>query len=440
MTNGTGHQRGFNTAPTVLICEPHREGHHGQYLRWAARGFLERGCEVWLALPGGRLDQPGWQQLREEYGRRIRTLFLPPDTGKPEAYNAPSLVRLQLRYHRMFDSCYRQLSKERIVDYAFVPYLDYCLYAAALLGSPFGETPWGGIAMRPSFHLKEMGIPAPDSRLQSLKKKLFFRLLRRDPYLHKLFTIDEPLEDYAHRSRPSVAGKLRYLPDPVELNGPHSRESARKMLGIPEDRSVVLVYGALSARKGLDALLAGACHSRTQESKVSLLLAGVQDAGVEALLDSPEARKLRENGRLYELNRFVSGEEEHAVFQAADLAWLGYRGHYGGSGVLAQAAAMGLPVIACEEGLIGWLTRKHGLGLSVDIDNASGISEAILKPLENPGFAKVCADNGRRWSSSHSISRFLRAVGEQISTAAPRNCAETEPASGAGARSLGQQR
>ena len=144
--------------------------------------------------------------------------------------------------------------------------------------------------MRPAFHLEEMGIMGPKSRLQTVKRSLFLHLLRRDRSLRTLFTIDETLMDYVRRSEPELAGRLRYLPDPVELRGSHSRESARRMLRIPDNAITVLVYGMLTGRKGVDALLASMSEGGLHK-KLCVLLAGVQDAGVKELLASPVAER-----------------------------------------------------------------------------------------------------------------------------------------------------
>ena len=83
-----------------------------------------------------------------------------------------------------------------------------------------------------------------------------------------------------------------------------------------------------------------------------------QEAKIQALLKSRKGSQLTMSERLHQINKFLSDEEEYLVFKASDIVWLGYREHYTMSGVIIQACRMGLPVISCKEGVVGWLTKK----------------------------------------------------------------------------------
>jgi hypothetical protein len=69
--------------------------------------------------------------------------------------------------------------------------------------------------------------------------------------------------------------------------------------------------------------------------------------------------------------------------------WLGYKGHYGMSGVLVQAYRFNKPVIATADGLIGWFCRDGELGPVVDELSGSAINAALdqLFPDDTPGAA-----------------------------------------------------
>jgi hypothetical protein len=77
------------------------------------------------------------------------------------------------------------------------------------------------------------------------------------------------------------------------LNGQKSRKLARQEIGIAEDETVLLVYGALTLRKGIDALLRATQESNLPKELV-ILFAGVQDTDVKFLLTSSQAEALRE--------------------------------------------------------------------------------------------------------------------------------------------------
>lgn len=398
--------------PSLLIIEPHWEGHHLRYLCWIAREAVARGYYVYLATSPATLKHPLCIALREECAEPLRTLTLPAGEAKPSARGVIGLARLEFRYWSMFAECYRQLSKEERLDYVLVPYLDYCTYATAILGTPFEGTPWGGIVTHPTFHLNEASVGALGSGLQWIKERLLLRLLR-DQSLRVLFTFDELLVQHVRQRRPDIAGRLRFLPEPTELSGTLSREESRQMLGIPDDATVVLVYGKLDPSKGIDALL-DAMEEKQFPEEIGLLLAGRQDPAVRNLLTLPRARMLRGAGRIYEVDKFLHGEDEHTVFRAADIAWIGYRNQYTTSGVLLQAATLGLPVVACDEGLIGWLTRKHDLGIVVTVDDAQAVTQAISRLTRDQNLVERFAENGRRFSAAHDVKNFGKAFGKEL--------------------------
>jgi hypothetical protein len=51
--------------------------------------------------------------------------------------------------------------------------------------------------------------------------------------------------------------------------------------------------------------------------------------------------------------------------------------------VMAQAGRMGLPVIACEDGVIGWKTNKYGIGITVPISDIDQIVTAVNHMAQN---------------------------------------------------------
>lgn len=397
---------------SILVIEPHCEGHHMHYARWIVSEAVSCGHDVSFATSPYCLKHPGYAKLREECGERVEISTLPLREKKPDPRRMVDLIRQDLHYYRVFSDCYRRLSQDRSLDYVFLPY-DYCLYTTAILGSGFGGTPWGGIILRPTFHLREMGMRAPGARLRRAKTGMLLRLLRKDRTLRAAYAFDESLIGYVLARAPDLIKRLRFLPEPVELDGFHSRESARRALGIPQDAIVALVYGVLDPTKGIDALL-NASARREFPEEVSLLLAGPQNDAVRELLDCAQASKLRENGRLHEHDRFLHGNDEHAVFKAADLVWIGYRGQYVASAVSLQAAKAGLPIVACEEGLIGWMAKNYGLGIVVDVSDTQAVAGAISALARDRKLTVELRENGHRLAARHSVQNFRRKIREEV--------------------------
>ena len=291
-------------------------------------------------------------------------------------------ARFQFRYYRTFARAYRRLSRVERPDFVFIPYLDYCAYAVSVLGSPFGRTPWGGIMMKSHFHLEEMGVQVPSSRLRWIGGRLFLRILRNRS-LRALFTFDETLVHYVRKRHPGLSRVAALSPRAHRLRGSHSRGSARQFLGIPGDATVILVYGALDASKGIDALLDGTRMDGFPED-ISLLVAGLQAPGVKALLASPlgqgDARgRAGQRVRRLSVRRRRAGGVPRIRYGLDGLPGTVHRERGtapGGPGRIAS--------VACEEGLIGWLTPEVRVGprLTVNIGDPRMVAGGGFKAGE----------------------------------------------------------
>ena len=406
-------QSGRQSTMAILIIEPFVQGHHGAYLHWIIRAILSRGHSVQLATFEESLAHPSIQDLLSTFGDQLTIITKPFRAFGTFDGNLILMTLDMLVFRQLLGDFYALASKGSRIDFILLPYLDYCTYALSLAGSPFGATPWGGIIMRAAFHYSAMGVKAPTSKVERIKKWLFGRLLR-DPHLRVLFTIDETLYEYAHVWPPGVRSRLVYLPDLAVTKRSIGRAAARECLRITQDALVILVYGSLAKRKGIEVLLQASEHADFP-SRCHLLLAGKQAPDATAILQSPRAKRLRQAGRLHEITHYLSEEEENTAFSAADAVWLGYLAHYQMSGVLVQAGMMGLPNIACEEGLIGWLTTRHQSGVVVPISDPSIVAKKIKDLFEIPGRAHEYGNNGRKAYASHTEDAaakiLLQAIG-----------------------------
>lgn len=400
----------------VLILEPHVSGHHGPYLQWMVQGLAEHGFDVTAVTLQESLTHPCIQAMlntKERDSGKSHDLIQSSAAALPQGENggAASLLARELAYWRLFRTWYKTYSATVRPDVVFLPYLDYCLYAIGLLGSPFGNCPWVGLSMRPSFHYQEMGVIAPRPSLAAIKKTLFFRMLT-NRHLQCLLTIDEPLMEYLANAHGS-ASKVAFLPEPAELDALPEAVGSKQRLGLSIERKLILVYGSITQRKGVIELMR-ALADPTFPPSVDVLLAGKLSPEIYALLAESWADELIIQGRLRLLNRFIECNEEPILFAAADIVWLGYRNHYAASGVLIQAAQAGRPVLACEKGIIGWQTRRHELGEVVHPEEVSSIITGVSTLLERApasfegGRRNQCAAVGGAFSAAKDI--LVRAV------------------------------
>lgn len=396
----------------ILIIEPVVTGHHLQYLRWIVKALHSGGHQVQFATFRENLSNPAVQEILS-LRPGIRSVIAQPSRPFGTSNGNPfQMAGHMIVFRHLLGQLYREARRQCAVDLVLLPYLDYCTYSLAVMGSPFDDTPWSGIVMRPAFHYAPMGIKAPRTRMNFVKDRLFRRLLY-DRHLHVLYTIDKPLEEYIARTASHRASRLVYIPDATDTTRCVNRQEARTRLGIPQNASVLLVYGSLSPRKGIDVLLEAMMHPE-YPSEGHLLLAGLQTSEVEELLRSPSALRIKARERMHELNKYHSTDESDVVFSASDAVWLGYRHHYQMSGVLAQAGITGLPVIACDEGLIGWSTARYQSGIVVSLSHVDAIVGAVRELFENPTRAEQLGTNGKLAYASHTCEKvaqtFLHAI------------------------------
>jgi glycosyltransferase involved in cell wall biosynthesis len=342
----------------VLILEAGLTGHHSGYLERIAVHYIDAGNSITVTVLQRDTRHPAIDRLKRNYGAAFNVVSL--DDAKYQATLYSSMGGRELALRHMFGQAYRVVHQDKPVDYVFLPYLDYCLYAFGLLGSPFGSTQWGGICMRPSFHYSSYGVIAPKPKLASVKQALFLKLLRSKT-LKSVYTIDELLHRFVAEQHPQWAHRLQYVPDPAELNGSNTYESARQELGIPDEAVVVLVYGAIDGRKGLDVLVE-ALDSSDLLSTFHLLVVGKQSDSIRSLIGSEQFTTLVGAKRCHVINGFVDDAVQQMVFVASDVVWVGYRNHNTMSGVMVLAGMASKPMISSSNGLLGWYINEMQLG------------------------------------------------------------------------------
>jgi glycosyltransferase involved in cell wall biosynthesis len=178
---------------------------------------------------------------------------------------------------------------------------------------------------------------------------------------------------------------------------------------LPRERNGIVLFGALSERKGLHYLVDALEHDG---QGVRLVVAGLPDRAFTLALDSLVER-LRRAGVETELRDWRHSEAEFLeVLAAARAAVLPYVGHIGMSRVLFEAASVGTPVIAHADGVVGYLVTRRGLGIAVDCRDPGAFATAVRSFVDDASAPSRYAESLRRFSADHSDERFAAAVGK----------------------------
>jgi glycosyltransferase involved in cell wall biosynthesis len=360
----------------VLVIDASVSGHHETYLANIAEGLSSAGHEVVLATATENQGSPAVKRL-SGIGSSVTVIFAPLGANSKRFGGLRADISRERAYWQFNKLAYGAAAGISVVDHILLPYADDCIHLMAVMGLPFDDAQVTAITMRPIFHHRHEGVDTPANPLiQSLKQKLFECFLNKLT-LKKVLTIDPTLENFAANkiSIKATWSKVKYFPDPVKPPSIGEKYESRAALNIPRNVRMVLLYGALDTRKGVEPLLRALATFPTTENLL-LVLAGVLSQSIRLLLEQ-EYFSLIEKGIVKVVDKYISEEEECHLLLACDAVWLGYVGHFSMSGVLVKAAQYGRQVIATKRGLLGRFARDLPGSHIIDVDESEQIKAAL---------------------------------------------------------------
>jgi glycosyltransferase involved in cell wall biosynthesis len=361
----------------VVVIDASVSGHHETYMANIAEGLIRLGRDVVLVTAEKHQNSPAAKRLAS-ISSSIKVLFAPLSSDSAHEGGLKADILRERAYWQFSKMAYNAAACEGSVDHVVLPYADHCIHAIATCGLPFGRAPVTAITMRPVFHHQNEGVDTPANRyLQRMKQKLFESFLSK-PTVQRVLTIDPTLANFAQKraSLRSCWEKVSYLPDPVAPPIHGDKHASRVALGLSGQAPLVLIYGAIDTRKGVEPLLR-ALASLPATGSPSVILAGEMSSSIRLFVATAECQLLIDQGRLTLFERYVSEEEERHLLLASDAVWLGYVGHFAMSGVLVKAAQYGRPVIATKRGLLGWFARDLPGAQVIDVEQPAQIRAAL---------------------------------------------------------------
>jgi glycosyltransferase involved in cell wall biosynthesis len=272
-------------------------------------------------------------------------------------------------------------------NHIFFPYFD-TRQIPIFLGKRLPCT-YSGIYFRPSFHYKHFVRHNALWRdeLQRARERFSLSKILNDSQLKTLFCLDPFAIE--HINRMNSKRKAVYLPDPVKVysNSSSNLKQLKCSLEIEYSRKVYLLFGNLGKRKGLDKLLeATALLSAKLCQRLCILLVGsIPENYYQECLDTITQVRKTLPLQIIIKNQYISENEIQNYFELADVILAPYQRHVGMSGILNRAAVAQKPVLSSDYGLMGEITYRYKLGLTVDSTKASAIAEGLTTFLtESP--------------------------------------------------------
>ncbi len=163
-----------------------------------------------------------------------------------------------------------------------------------------------------------------------------------------------------------------------QFPNPVSKEAARKRLGIPEDRIVVLFFGFVRPYKGLDTLIKSAALIKTEP--VIFVVAGEFYESPEKYTGLIKELSVRDNFIIHD--EFVPDNEVHWWFCAADIVVQPYKSA-SQSGITPLAYYYNKPVIVTNTGALPEQVKHMRTGFIIPPDSPGELANSLKYFIEH---------------------------------------------------------
>lgn len=166
-------------------------------------------------------------------------------------------------------------------------------------------------------------------------------------------------------------------------------------LTLDPDRPLVLAFGLIEERKGLDTLIKAFADLRKGGSNAALLIMGAALMDVQSLRDAIAGLALEADVQI--IDRYATFEEINGVFGRANHVVMAYHNGWN-SGVLITAYGYGKPVIASRVGGFDELVTDGETGFLVPPRDPGALAVAMERVLSDPQAYDAMRAGARRVS------------------------------------------
>jgi len=406
-------------APHILVFEPDAHGHQMEYLRHLLTKIDQDvpDARVTLLTTAEAASHPNCRRLDADFRHLVSVRIAPAVVEGNRLFRAIDVYcERQWRNAEMLARGLEQIGVDD-VDFVLLPHLEAIgLLHLGLRRNLFRGKPWATISISVRFHHRQCGMDGPNGWSDLLQLWAFHRVIR-----YRRLACFGSINPYFAQAVPHP--KVAHCPEPGTPPLLASREDACAAYGVRPDTLVVLVFGVIDRRKCVDVLLEGVARV-VPGLDLTVLLAVPRHAGhLAPVLSSDAARKLREHGRLIEVDRFILSGQDIDPMGAADIVWLFYeRNFVASSSVLVRSALSRRPVIARRQGVVGRLVEEHRLGLALGSDAPDSIAAALSQLAGDPALRREMGENGARAFAANTPDNFARPIVEAINRVASAAC------------------
>ncbi len=209
----------------------------------------------------------------------------------------------------------------------------------------------------------------------------YFRLRKLVRYVD---VVSEQSESALSEARKVYNGRIERLTMACDFNfwipvpSLELKESIRKKLNIPQEKTVFFASGNFVLRKQLNKLIEVFC-SIIKRDGFFLVIAGHGDKANTDLITSLAAPLIKQNKCI--LHPYVTGKELRSIYWASDI-YVSVATGEGGPVSVMKAMACGLPILSTPVGETSDRMKKYGVGKFVPVKNYDEWVKAVLEILD----------------------------------------------------------
>lgn len=368
----------------TIVFEPTLNGHHLEYLHHLYMGAADRVQEQYtFAVP-----HDAWAQMKDklQWPAASNISFYMMDDAECE----------NVQSGNMFNQCWKEskliskVTKATDADMVFlpvltsaIPFLPYLLPKRAKVR---------GI-------LYKIYIRSNMSGLRLAVEKLRYRVMAHHKKVDKVFILNDETSACELRERYGCE-RFVMLPDPVPYIDANAAVDIRPNLGISENDTMFLHFGAMSERKGTLMILQAILLMPTDKLKDKVFIfAGRIASDIRKDFHSLVKDATVRGARIIVNDAFLEYDELNNYCFSSDCMLMPYLLTDLSSGVIGYASVFEKPVIGPATGLIGELICKYHLGQTLNSITPETIANAILNFTPQKSSSEYAKHN--------SIDRFI---------------------------------
>jgi len=398
----------------ILFIEFDNTGHHiTLYMRLLLKEFIKKqDYKIWLLTTKEVFLSNEFRILQLDK-IKLNKIFFINIPAKPLNKNYLTIIIYQLQYFLSIFIFFLKNNKNIKPDKIYFNHFDPFIFIFSIFFYFLNIRNVIGLYLNPKFHYYLYNIKNY-SILDSFKKYLFSFLLSSKK-INKIFVVDELFYKYSRKAFPNNKEKIKLVNEAIS-NYQYSYNiiKLKSKYGISPEHKVILVYGYLDLRKGIEELLL-LYNNANFPTNIIIIFAGIQSQNVKFIFKKKEYSDLIRKKRIILLNRYISDKEEFYLFKITYLTWVAYSGgSHGSSGVLNKSIAMGTPIIVNNKSLNYWLVRKYNIGVSIDFSLKKKNFNIINKIVSEIKFYSILKKNCSIYFQNKNKHNFSKTIVDEL--------------------------